>query len=158
MSDDLVPMLPVSRPTALGDRIRSIAGQLRQESQVQIQATSRILSAAAKLAENHDHLIDEVVEMVEDDLSQPARVPYTVEQLKQQFGKLNDAKAHFGIKASTWAALAAKLNESIQSPPPPAPQASDSQRLAAIEQELQVLRGEMHQVLELLNLIVGKLS
>lgn len=180
MSDDLVPIIPVSRSLTLGDRIRNVANQLRQESAVQIKATSRILSAAAKIAENHDHLIDEVVEVVEEDLDQQSQLPqpesYTVEQLKQQFGKLSDAKAHFGVKAASWAALASKLNEQAASshletnpktdpktdstsPQPNSTRSQDSvlQRLDAIESEIRTLRGDINQALKLLDFLVKKL-
>jgi hypothetical protein len=188
MSDPSAPLVPTSvvpdsssptaRKTTLGDRIRNLAQQLRQEDAIQIKATSRILGAAAQLAENHDRLIDEVVEMVVEDLDQQAATPqapapqapappqpYTVEQLQQQFGKFSDAKAHFGIKAASWAALVAKLNQPLQRrtdarhPSPPAspsssrsPSSQDAvlQRLEAIEREIQTLRGEMAQVLSLL--------
>jgi D-aminopeptidase len=102
MSDDPAPIIQTSRKPTLGDRIRGIANQLREKSEVQIKATSRILGAAAQIAQNHDQLIDEVVEMVEEDLDQQAQVqpsePYTVEKLQQQFKTLKDAKAHFGVK------------------------------------------------------------
>ena len=155
--------------SALGDRIRSIAGQLRQESQVQIRATSRILGAAAKLAVNQDHLIDEVVEMVEADLNQEAHASqiatvYTVKHLKQQFGKLNEAKAYFGFKASSWSALADKLNETHSTPDSSYPSertdqthADIPQRLTAIEQELQVIRKDINQALKLLDRLVAEL-
>jgi hypothetical protein len=64
MSNDPPPMTQPVPKLSLGDRIRGIANQLRQENDVQIKATSRILGAAAQIAQNHDHLIDEVVEMV----------------------------------------------------------------------------------------------
>lgn len=168
MSDSLVPSNSASRTPTLGDRIRNVANQLRQESDIQIKATSRILSAAAKIAENHDHLIDEVVEMVEEDLDQQAQAPkpepHTVEQLKKQFSKLSDAKAHFGIKATSWTALVSKLNEQPAPSHPTIPQPSSSlsqdsvlQRLDAIEHEIQTMRGNMEQALKLLELIAKKL-
>ena len=167
MSDDSALTVPTSRKSTLGDRIRNIASQLRQEDEVQIKATSRILGAAAQLAENHDRLINEVVEMVEEDLDrQQAQQPalYTVEQLQQQFKKLGDAKAHFGIKASSWANLASKLNE--QAAPPPAvaslkqnnSQDAVFQRLEAIEREMQMIRGDINRAMSLLKLILEKVS
>lgn len=172
MSDDSAAMVhralmhPSGKPS-LGDRLRDIATQLRQEDAVQIKATSRILGAAAKLAENHDRLIDEVVEMVEDDLDRAEQAahatPYTVKQLKQQFPKLADAKAHFNIKASTWTALVDKLNEQ-PSPPPSTPQAgfapasgSDAvaARLDAIERELQGMRSDMNRMVQLLEQLLA---
>jgi hypothetical protein len=164
MSNDLVPISHISpSPTLnpkLGDRLRNIVTQLRQEGDVQIQATSRILGAAAQIAENHDRLVDEVVEMVEEDLNQPSppasSESYTVERLKQQFAKLNDAKAHFGVKASSWANLADKLNEPVAKPPykPQQPPAID-QRLVAIEAEIQAMRGDINRILNLLEHLVS---
>ncbi|HEY9664911.1 MAG TPA: hypothetical protein V6C65_41255 [Allocoleopsis sp.] len=167
MSDDSALTVSTSRTSKLGDRIRDIASQLRQEDEVQIKATSRILGAAAQLAENHDRLIDEVVEMVVEDLDRQAQqpAPYTVEQLQQQFKKLGDAKAHFGIKASGWANLVSKLNEQATPSPPAAtsPQPTPTQdavfqRLEAIEQEMQMLRGDINRAMALLELIVEKVS
>lgn len=164
MSNDLAPIPSKTRKPKLGDRLRQVAEQLRQEHGVQIKATAHILGAAAQIAENQDHLIEEVVEMVEADLDQQAQAShagsYVVEELKQQFGKLNDAKAHFGVKATSWAALAAKLNQQAAKPRPlTAPnQGSVSQRLAAIEHEIQTMRGDMNQVLKLLTLILEKLT
>jgi hypothetical protein len=170
MSDDSALTVSTSPKFTLGDRIREIASQLRQEDEVQIKATSRILGAAAQLAENHDRLIDEVVEMVEEDLNQPPQSskpqPYTVEQLKRQFSKLSDAKAHFGMKASSWTALVDKLNK-LDEPITASPssrqvgfnnsQDSIFQRLVAIEAKIQTLQGDMEQVLKILNLLADKL-
>lgn len=169
MSDDSALTVPTSQRSTLGDRIRDIASQLRQEDNVQIRATSRILGAAAKLAENHNRLIDEVVEMVEEDLDQQAQSqqqePCTIEQLQQQFKKLSDAKAHFGIKASSWASLASKLNERATSPAPtvafPKPDISQdtvSQRLEVIERDMQLMRSDISRAVALLELIVEKIS
>ncbi|MBM0745249.1 hypothetical protein JOY44_27645 (plasmid) [Phormidium sp. CLA17] len=163
MSNDSDTIRPTVVTSALGDRIRNLTSQLRQERDVQIKATSRILGAAAQIAVNHDRLIDQVVEMVEDDLDQQTQLkpsaPRTGEQLKQQFKSLKDAKAHFNLKANSWDALAAKLNEASIDSSPKAANAQDSmvQRLAAIEQEIQLLRGDMNQVLNLLSLLVEKL-
>lgn len=163
MSEEPSPLIQTSRKPTLGDRIRGIANQLRDESEVQIKATSRILGAAAQIAQNHDRLIDEVVEMVEEDLDQQAQVqpsePYTVEKLQQQFKTLKDAKAHFGIKASSWATLASKLNEQPTNSGSSGSRSQDPliRRLEAIEHEVQALRGDINQALNLLNLIVEKL-
>jgi hypothetical protein len=165
----------------LGDRIRSIASQLRQETDVQIKATSRILGAAAQMAQNQDRLIDEVVDMVQEDLNRQAASfqpeAYTVSQLKQQFKAFKDAKAHFGIKASSWDVLVVKLNEQprgqsqrqslhTNSPTSQAPetqplesQPSESliQRLETIEREVKTMRKDLDQVLDLLTQIAEKL-
>ncbi|MGJ3250449.1 MAG: hypothetical protein ACFE0J_04870 [Elainellaceae cyanobacterium] len=171
--------IPPSQNSPLGDRIRTIANQLRQEDEVQIKATSRILGAAAKLAENHDRLIDEVVEMVEDDLDQAAQFsstePYTVEQLQQQFKNFNDAKAHFNLTARSWASLVDKLNEqshppqttkspaaktpqSTLNPPSNGTQDAVVQRLGGIERDIQMMRGDLNQMLKLLEQLVKQVS
>lgn len=151
------------RKEKLGDRVRKIADQLKQETELQIKATSRILGAAAQIAENHDQLITEVANMVEEDLEQQAQLyptkTYTVDNLKQEFGTLREAKAHFDIKANSWAELVKKLNSvstqkqitSEQSKP------STSERLDAIESELKTIRKETSQILFLLEqVLLGK--
>ncbi|ABA22386.1 conserved hypothetical protein [Trichormus variabilis ATCC 29413] len=99
----------------LGNQIRSIADRLKQETEVQIKATSRILDAAAQISQNHERLINEVVEMVEEDLEQESQIfprqIYKVDILKQQFKTLREAKSHFNLKVNSWEALANKLNE-----------------------------------------------
>lgn len=59
----------------LGDRMRAIAQELRQETEAQKQYTARMLGAAAQLAQNQDNLIDEVVDMVNEDLDTPEALP-----------------------------------------------------------------------------------
>ena len=114
MSKKLLPSTQKKGKARLGDQIRSIADRLKQETDVQIQATSRILGAAAQIAENHDRLINEVVDMVESDLNAEKHVSnkytYTVDILKQQFKTLRDAKAHFNLKVTSWESLVNKLN------------------------------------------------
>jgi hypothetical protein len=184
----------VTYPETAGDRIRKIADRLKQETSVQIKATSRILAAAAQISQNHDRLIEEVVEMVEEDLEQQvqaARSPgeqdssalmvksesplssprtrdlggrscskgnkekITVESLKQQFKKLDQAKAHFGLKATSWARLADKLNQKAL---PNSDELPVSLRLDKIEAELETLRTDVNQALNLLALMLEKLS
>jgi hypothetical protein len=143
-----------------GDRIRKIADQLRQETSLQIKATSRILGAAAQISENHDRLIDEVVEMVGEDLEQAQRQgeeAFTIERLKRQFKKLEHAKAHFGVKTNSWAMLADKLNQQTSSRSSPV-EVSVPQRLDKIEDELKELRTDLTQVLNMLTLILKKIS
>ncbi|WP_138503421.1 hypothetical protein [Nostoc sp. PA-18-2419] len=98
-----------------GEQIRNIADRLKQETEVQIKATSRILGAAAQISENHERLINEVVDMVEEDLNQKTKTYqkdiYTVEILKKQFKTLREAKDHLKLKATSWESLANKLNE-----------------------------------------------
>ncbi|MGB8701134.1 MAG: hypothetical protein WCD18_17110 [Thermosynechococcaceae cyanobacterium] len=102
------------RQASIGEKIHQIADQLNQESNLQIKAISRILGAAGQIAENHDRLIDEIVDMVEEDLDNQVCVyqvnNFTVDILKQQFRTLGEAKSHFGLKASSWITLANKLN------------------------------------------------
>jgi len=88
MSQELVPISSTQHTRTLGERVRKIADKLREETDLQIKVTSRILGAAAKISENHEHLIDEVVDMVEDDLAQNTDIyktdMYTVETLKKK--------------------------------------------------------------------------
>ncbi len=164
MSDNPVPILSEARKPTLGDRIRGIANQIRQESDVQIKATSRILGAAAQIAQNHDHLIDEVVDMVAEDLDHQERIQvlesYTVKHLQDQFKTLKAAKAHFDIKATSWVALVFKLNEPTMSDRSQPSKTRDvvTQRLEAIECDIQTIRGKTDEALNLLSLILKKLS
>ncbi|MGB3518343.1 MAG: hypothetical protein WBA43_17925 [Elainellaceae cyanobacterium] len=155
----------VSRKPTLGDRMREVANQLRQEKAIQIKATSRILGAAAQMSQNHDRLIDEVVVMVEDDLDRAAQAasatPYTVEVLKERFASFKEAKTQLGVKATSWTTLVDKLNaqhspstSSPVSPPPQETQDALTQRLDDIEQEMRSMRREIHQILTLLERLV----
>lgn len=163
MSDDLTSSIQPAQKLTLGDRIRGIANQLRQENDVQIKATARILGAAAQIAQNHDRLIDEVTEMVEEDLNWQEQVhacePYTVAQLQRQYPTLKAAKAHFGIKASSWVALVSKLNQQPMNSGSPVTQPQDAllPRLEVIELELQAMRNDMNQILNLLSLMAEKI-
>lgn len=149
-----------SRQRTAGDRIRGIADQLKQETSLQIKATARILGAAAQISENHDRLINEVVEMVEDDLEQQAHPQtaetITIEQLRQQFKTLKQAKSHFGIKANTWASLVDQLNQ--LSTPPDSSEQSIVQRLDAVERGLHTVQTDLSQALKMLELILQKIS
>jgi FMN phosphatase YigB (HAD superfamily) len=160
MSNDSASIIPASQPTTLGDRLRNIAETLRQETDTQIKATSRILGAAAQMAQNHDQLIGEVVEMVEEDLHQrkQSQTPatYEVPDLQKEFKTLKAAKSRFGIKANSWDSLATKLNEangvsiSNETPIPPSNPSQVLERLDRIELEIRALQGSMEQVLGLL--------
>ncbi|MDM9585063.1 hypothetical protein [Nostoc sp. GT001] len=114
MNKKSLPATQKQGKVGLGDQIRSIADRLKQETDVQIKTTSRILGAAAQIAENHDRLINEVVDMVESDLNAETQISqkhtYNVDILKQQFKTLRDAKAHFNLKVSSWESLVNKLN------------------------------------------------
>jgi nitrogenase molybdenum-iron protein alpha/beta subunit len=140
----------------IGDQIRKIADQLRDERDLQVKLTSRILGAAAQIAENHDRLIDEVVDMVEEDLEQKnngcPRNTYTVENLKQRFKTLAAAKSFWGLKSRGWDDLVEKINESSIHKQIIAEQDRTSipERLDIIEQEIKALRGDVGQILALL--------
>ncbi|MGF2036950.1 MAG: hypothetical protein RMZ43_016815 [Nostoc sp. CmiVER01] len=114
MSKKSLPTTQKQGKARLGDQIRSIADRLKQETDIQIKVTSKILGAAAQIAENHDRLITEVVDMVESDLNLESQVSqkhiYTIDILKQQFKTLRNAKAHFNLKVSSWESLVNKLN------------------------------------------------
>jgi nitrogenase molybdenum-iron protein alpha/beta subunit len=144
----------------LGDKIRKIVGQLREETDLQVKLTSRILGAAAQIAENHDRLIDEVVDMVEEDLEQKNNVEplntYTVENLKQRFKTLEAAKSFFGLKSRSWAALVKEINDSSIQNQLPAEQVRTSipERLDIIEKEIKALRGDVGQILVLLQQLI----
>jgi signal recognition particle GTPase len=159
MSQAPTTVIKIPNKETFGEKVRKIADQLKQETNLQIKATSRILGAAAQIANNHDRLIDEVVEMVEEDLIQqdsaPQPIEYTIATLKEQFKSLNEAKLHFGVKASSWAALVNKLNRGESTA-----QASNttsqseasliSKRLDAIESEIQVMHVELRKIFLLL--------
>ena len=172
MSDSSDSAASPPRQPNLGDRIRTIARQLRQEDQVQVKATARILGAAAQLAENHDRLVEDVVEMVEEDLDHTAAslpITYTAEQLQQQFSSFKDAKAYFDLTAKGWDALAEKLNgrqgpadhAAAHSTMPQAASPSPQEiflRLDALEQELQTIRGDVARILQIVERIAQALS
>jgi hypothetical protein len=152
---------------SLGDQVRKLADQLKEESALQIKVTSRILGAAAQISENHDRLITEVTDMVEEDLDREIFIQtitlYTVEQLKQRFKKLEDAKSHFGIKASSWGVLVTKLNNSsgqknLPSSSKQTSKAKESipERLDSIEHELKTLRTDTSQILVLLQHLISE--
>jgi hypothetical protein len=145
----------------LGEKVRKIADQLKEESDLQIKVTSRILGAAAQIAENHDRLIDEVANMVEEDLDlknngHPINA-YTVESLKKQFKTLGEAKSHFGLKATSWASLINKLNNSSIQNKTSTEQIKPSipDRLETIENEIKILREHTNQILVLLKQLIS---
>jgi vacuolar-type H+-ATPase catalytic subunit A/Vma1 len=156
MKDQTGAITPSVVQETIGDRIRKVADRLNEETQIQIKATSRILGAAAQIAQNHDRLIDEVVNMVEEDLDQQENF-YTGDRLKQQFKLLTEAKSHFNLKANSWANLAEKLNQSKSAKPasqqtkrsskksadPPPVNSAILDRLDKIEAEMQTLRADL---------------
>lgn len=162
MTQETLLIVGSDRKETLGDKIRKIVGQLREETDLQVKLTSRILGAAAQIAENHDRLIDEVVDMVEEDIEQKNDVEplntYTTENLKQRFKTLAAAKSFFGLKSKSWAALVEKINESAIKNQVPAEQVRTSipERLDIIEQEIKAVRGDVGQILVLLQqLMIG---
>lgn len=162
MTQEPASIVHTKRQQKLGDRVRSIADRLKHETELQIKATSRILGAAAQIAENHDRLINEVVDMVETDINQQSQAHqtniYTVELLKQQFKTLREAKAHFGLKVSSWAELVSRLNSLSDSRLLPAKRSKTSvpERLNAIESELKIMRTEIGEILSLLKYLLDK--
>lgn len=155
-----------------GDQARQIADRLRAETELQVKLTSRILGAAAQIANNHDRLIDEVVDMVEEELAQQEMqsrsvdAVVTVAQLKKRFKTLKDARVYFGVKAVSWAVLVQKLNASLnekqqlpdssQSQLPQDPQLQESlppsgDRLAVLEQEVKSLHAKVDRLLALVS-------
>jgi hypothetical protein len=155
VSDNLAPP-----NLTLADRVRSLAGQIRQEKAIQAKATARILGAAAAIAQNQDTMIDEVVDMVHEDLDAQERLSasevYTAETLQQQFENFEAAKHHFNLKARGWAALADKLNQFglPTTSPPSTVQGDILQRLEVMEARLNTLQQEVAQVLQLLTQLV----
>lgn len=156
MTQEPVPIARTQSKKTLGGQVRRIADQLKQDSDLQIKATSRILGAAAQIAENHDRLIHEVVDLVQEDLDQQTQTyqtnTYSVDTLRQLFRTLHEAKAHFGLKASSWAALVNKLNNLSVQKLMPAERFRNSvpERLDAIENELRIIRAETSQILSFL--------
>jgi hypothetical protein len=150
---------PIKPKQTLGEQVRKIADQLKQETHLQIKATSRILGAAAQIAENHDRLIDEVTDMVEDDLHRQSQASqpktYTSETLTQEFKTLREAKAHFELKANSWEALANKLNSlADQKSASIDTQTSVLERLATIENDIKVVQSKTNEVLLLLKQLI----
>ncbi|WP_019500001.1 hypothetical protein [Pseudanabaena sp. PCC 6802] len=162
MNSKTSPIKHLQQTETLGEQVRKVADRLRQETDLQIKVTSRILGAAAQIAQNHDRLIDEVVDMVEEDLEKEnlenqARLPeatntYTVDRLKKKYKTLREATSHFGVKAKSWDTLVEKI--SISLPQKVAPTSNFEtlviERLNTIENEIGILRAEISQVLLLL--------
>lgn len=160
MSSESEIILANSQPSpTFGDQARQIADRLRKETNLQVKLTAQILGAAAQIAENHDRLIDEVVDMVEEDLDQREgqiqSAEITQEQLKRRFKTLKTAKAHFGIKAASWSVLIQKINESIQKHSLEGKQNVQESynypqdRLIILEQEVKILHIKVDKILEL---------
>ena len=156
MTQEILSTIHPQQQETLGDQIRKIADQLREERDIQVKLTSRILGAAAQIAENHDRLIDEVVDMVEEDLEQKNAMDslktYTVANLKQQFKTLAAAKSFFGLKSRSWDDLVEKINKSSSQNQISSEQARTAipERLDIIEGEIKALRGDVGQILILL--------
>jgi Na+-transporting NADH:ubiquinone oxidoreductase subunit NqrA len=160
MTQETLLIVGSDRKETLGDKIRKIVGQLREETDIQVKLTSRILGAAAQIAENHDRLIDEVVDMVEEDLEQkndgyPPNT-YTVENLKQRFKTLEAAKSFFGLKSRSWAALVKEINDSSIQNQLPAEQVRTSipERLDIIEKDIKAIHRDVGQILVLLQQLI----
>lgn len=162
MTQEPTAIARTQRKQKLGDRVRTIADSLKQETEVQIKATSRILGAAAQIAENHDRLIDEVVDMVEEDIDRQTHARktniYTVNLLKQQFKTLSEAKDRCGIKARSWVELVSKLNNlSISNwSSGKQSQTSVTDRLDIIESELKIMRNQLSEIAILLKQLLDR--
>ncbi|MCG9893390.1 MAG: hypothetical protein MH252_20245 [Thermosynechococcaceae cyanobacterium MS004] len=156
MNGDLLPFIDNSNNKTIGNQIRKIADQIREETALQIKVTSRILGAAAKISENNDRLIDEVVEMVEEDLVEKENQVFnkscSVEDLKKRYKTLKEAKLQLGIKANGWVALVSKLNgttyQNLTSTNLPVSLILN--RLDTLEAEISALRLEVSQLCSLL--------
>jgi hypothetical protein len=161
MDQELVTSTTTKPKGTIGEQIRKIADRLQRETDVQITATSRILGAAAQISENHDQLIREVVGMVEEDLENQSFDPqtntFTVNSLKQHFKSLSEAKAHFGLKASSWIALCNKLNSLSTKTLIPSndSEISLSKQLYVIETDIRAIRAEVSQVMLLLQQLIS---
>lgn len=66
-------VVPEPKKQTFADKMRATAQTLREETEVQKKATTRILGAAAQLAQNQEKLIDEVSTMVQSDLKKAKR-------------------------------------------------------------------------------------
>lgn len=152
---------PTKSTETLGEKLRKIADQLKEESDLQIRVTSRILGASAQIAENQDRLIDEVADMIEEDLhlknNEHLINTYTVESLKKQFRTLVEATSHFGLKTNKWADLVSKLNNSSEQNETSAKhiKTSTPDRLETIENEIRILRTQTSQILVLLQRLIA---
>lgn len=143
----------MQQQNSVGNEIRKIANRLQEEQILQIKATSQILGAAAQISKNHDQLIDEVVQVIEENLIQSSRKDVcTIEIIKKKFRTLREAKLYFGLKARSWENLVQSLNtmpnnsnffgNSIN--------ASIIKRLDLMEEEIQIIHAEIRQILSLL--------
>ena len=138
---------------SLGEQVRKIAEQLQKEKTLQIKSTSRILEAAAQISENHDRLIDEVTNMIEQDLTQASqKETYTVEMLQNRFRTLTEAKAHLNLKAKSWEILVKKLNHLATQSVLAVDNSNTSilKRLNSMEEEIKGMRTEISQILLIL--------
>ncbi len=161
MSQESLPVVTMQQKETFGEQVRRIADQLRQETDLQIKATSRILGSAAQISENHDRLINEVVNMVEEDLDKQVQATqhktYTVAMLKKQFSTFKEAKSCLGLKASSWSALAGKINDASGQNSIITDGSNDLilKRLDSIEREVRAIHIKMSQVLSLLTNRLG---
>jgi hypothetical protein len=135
---------------SVGDEIRKVANRLQEEQILQIKATSQILGAAAQISKNHDQLIDEVVQVIEEDLIQSSqKETCTIEILKKKFRTLREAKLYFGLKARSWENLAQAINDM----PSYSALLGDNfnvsilKRLDLIEEEIQAIHAEIRKIL-----------
>jgi hypothetical protein len=142
----------MQQQNSVGDEIRKIANRLQEEQILQIKATSQILGAAAQISKNHDQLIDEVTQIIEEDLIQASQKDvFTIEVLKRKFRILREAKLHFGLKARSWENLVQSLNTMPNNRKFVGNNnASIIKRLDLMEEEIQTIHAEVRQILSLL--------
>lgn len=165
MNQESQPIASIkARTETLGDKVRKIADQIKEESDLQVKVTSRILGAAAQIAENHDQLIVEVTDMVEEDLDQKNSIDsikvYDVDNLKQEFRTLKEAKSHFGLKANSWASLADKINNDSTQNPEFANKSivSTSERFDSLENKIEHLSSDVGQILILMQKLIAAIN
>ena len=100
--------------------------------------------------------------MVQEDFDQASALmsmePITVDQLKQRFKTLAQAKTYFNVKASSWLALTEKINEKTKSPLLNIEKSSISQHLESIDIDLKTLRTDLDQAMRMLAIIAEKVS
>lgn len=160
MNKKIVSITEVKPEETIGNKVRQLAEKIERETQIQIKATSRILGAAAQMSENHDRLINEVVDMVKEDLEEETQSTqttfYTVDSLKQKYKTLNQAKAHFGIKANSWASFTDKLNQRHHSKKNQNNlyKSLVLERFDLLEKEIKKIKVDMNRILSLLNQII----
>ena len=144
---------------SIAKAVREIADNLKNETNIQVKATSKILSNAAKIAVNQDQLIDEIVDVVIEDLDTVQQTKesrlYIIGLLKKKYGTFHNAKSHLGVKARSWSALINKLNNQsiIENRNNNETKLSLNERLSSIETEIENINYRVDQLFVLLKQI-----